>query len=143
MKDLISTHGASPAPKRLREMITKVVFAIAVQESRQALTGCLVEITPEELRLVGLDGFRLALQRLHDPFVLPEGKELVTAIVPGHVMNEMSRIMTDEEEMVTFHLDATHLMVVMGDTTLQTTLLAGNTSTTSRFFPPPGLPGSR
>lgn len=125
MKDLISTHGLHLPQKRLREMITKVVFAIAVQESRQALTGCLVEITPEELRLVGLDGFRLALQRLHDPFVLPEGKELVTAIVPGHVMNEMSRIMTDEEEMVTFHLDATHLMVVMGDTTLVTTLLAG------------------
>ncbi|NLV57849.1 MAG: DNA polymerase III subunit beta [Clostridiales bacterium] len=125
MKDLLSTHGLHLPQKRLKEMISKVVFAIAVQESRQALTGCLVEITSTELRLVGLDGFRLALQRLHDQFVLPEGKDMVTAIVPGHVMSEMSRIMSDEEEMVTFHLDGTHLMALIGNTTLVTTLLAG------------------
>ncbi len=125
MKNLIDTHAIHLPQKRLRDMISKVVFAIAVQESRQALTGCLMEITKDELRLVGLDGFRLALQRMHDQFVMPEGKDTVTAIVPGHVMNEMSRIMSDEEEMVTFHLDATHLMAIMGDTTLVTTLLAG------------------
>ncbi len=125
MKDLLSTHALHLPQKRLREMISKVVFAIAVQESRQALTGCLMEVTKEELRLVGLDGFRLALQRMHDNFVLPDGKDSVSAIIPGHVMGEMSRIMSDEEAMVTFHLDSTHLMAVMGDTTLITTLLAG------------------
>ncbi len=125
MRDLFSTHALHLPQKRLREMISKVVFAIAVQESRQALTGCLMEVTRDELRLVGLDGFRLALQRMHDTFVLPEGKDTVTAIIPGHVMSEMSRIMDDEEKMITFHLDNTHLMAVMGDTTLVTTLLAG------------------
>jgi len=125
MKDLIYSYEIELPQKRLRDMISKVVFAIAVQESRQALTGCLIEITKEELRLVGLDGFRLALQRLHGNFALPDGKEQISAIIPGHVMNEMSRIMTDEENMISFHLDNTHLMVVMNHTTLVTTLLAG------------------
>lgn len=125
MKDIINTHALHLPQKRLREMINRVVFAIAVQESRQALTGCLMEVTREELRLVGLDGFRLALQRLNDSFVLPDGKDSVSAIVPGHVMSEIGRILSDDDEMVTFHLDNTHLMAVMGKTTLVTSLLAG------------------
>ena len=106
-------------------MISKVTFAIALQESRQALTGCLMEVTGDELRLVGLDGFRLALQRMHDQFVLPDGVDKVTAIIPGRVMNEIAHIMEDDDGMATFHLDSTHLMAVMGDTTLVTSLLAG------------------
>ena len=124
--DLIHTHALHMPQKRLREMINRVVFAIAAQESRQTLTGCLMEVTREELRLVGLDGFRLALQRMHDQFILPDGVETVKAIIPGHVMGEMSRIMNDDEDsMVTFHMDGTHLMAVIGATTLITSLLAG------------------
>ena len=40
-------------------------------------------------------------------------------------MSEMSRIMTDEENIVSFHVDQTHLMAMIGSTTLITTLLAG------------------
>lgn len=125
MKDLINTHALHFPQKRLRDMISKVTFAIALQESRQALTGCLMEVTGDELRLVGLDGFRLALQRMHDRFVLPDGVDKVTAIIPGRVMNEIAHIMEDDDGMATFHLDSTHLMAVMGDTTLVTSLLAG------------------
>ena len=125
MKDLENAHNIELPQKRLREMISKVVFAIAVQESRQALTGCLMEVTKEELRLIGLDGFRLALQKMHEKFELPDDKEQMTAIIPGHVMSEMSRIMTDEENIVYFHVDQTHLMAMIGNTTLITTLLAG------------------
>ncbi len=125
MKDLTETFGLHLPQKRLREMINKTVFAIAQQESRPALTGCLMEVTKSEMRLVGLDGFRLALQRVHEDFVLPDGKEQISAIIPGHVMSEMARIMTDEDIDVTFHMDATHLMAVMGKTTLVTALLAG------------------
>jgi len=125
MKDILSTEGLHLPQKRLKEMISKVIFAIPVQESRQALTGCLMEVTKDELRLVGLDGFRLALQRTHGDFILPNGKESLSAIIPGHVMGEMSRIMTEEDNYITFHMDATHLMAIMGNTTLVTTLLAG------------------
>lgn len=126
MKDLIHTHGLHFPQRKLADMIGKVTFAIALQESRQALTGCLMEVTRDELRLVGLDGFRLAIQRYHDTFVLPEGKDVVKAIVPGRVMNEISHILADDgEAMATFHIDPTHMMVVMGATTLVTSLLAG------------------
>ncbi len=124
--DLINTHALHVPQKRLREMIGRVTFAIAVQESRQTLTGCLMEVTKTELRLVGLDGFRLALQKMHGDFILPDGVSILKAIIPGHVVGEMSRIMVDDPEaMLTFHMDGAHLMAVIGDTTLVTSLLAG------------------
>ena len=126
MKDIVNTHALHFSQKKLREMISRVTFAIALQESRQALTGCLMEITPDELRLVGLDGFRLAMQRYHDNFVLPDGVDKISAIVPGRVMNELAHIMDDDgEAMATFHFDRTHMMVVIGSTTVVTSLLAG------------------
>ena len=125
-QDIINTHALHVPQKRLKDMINRVVFAIAAQESRQTLTGCLMEVTKTELRLVGLDGFRLALQRMHGDFVLPTGETTVKAIIPGHVMGEMSRIMVDDANaMITFHMDGTHLMAIIGDTTLTTSLLAG------------------
>ena len=124
--DILHTHALHVPQKRLKDMINRVVFAIAVQESRQTLTGCLMEVTRDELRLVGLDGFRLALQRMHADFILPDGVTTMKAIIPGHVMGEMSRIMSDDPEgMTTFHMDGTHLMAIIGDTTLITSLLAG------------------
>lgn len=125
MKDLTNTFALHFHQKRLRDMISKVTFAIAMQESRQSLTGCLMEVTKDELRLVGLDGFRLALQRMHDNFILPDDKEKISAIIPGRVMGEIASIMDDHQEMITFHLDNTHMMVTSGETTLVTSLLAG------------------
>lgn len=125
MKDLTNTFALHFPQKRLRDMISKVTFAIAMQESRQSLTGCLMEVTRDELRLVGLDGFRLALQRMHDDFILPEGSDKISAIIPGRVMSEIAAVMDDHEEMITFHLDKTHMMATSGETTLVTSLLAG------------------
>ena len=69
--------------KKLKEMISHVVFAIATDESRQILTGSLLEVSRSEARLVALDGFRLSMQKLFQPFELPEGKDVVKAIIPG------------------------------------------------------------
>ncbi len=127
MKDLVNSHALHLPQKRLREMISKVTFAIAVQESRQALTGSLMEVTKDEMRIVALDGFRLALQRVHDNFVLPDGVDILKAIIPGRVMNELTHILADDDDsMATFHFDKTHMMAIIGDTTLVTSLLAGD-----------------
>lgn len=125
MKDLSGTFALHFPQGKLKDMISKVTFAIAVQESRQALTGCLMEVSRTELHLVGLDGFRLALQRYHGDFVLPDDKEEIKAIIPGRVMTELTHIMEDTDEMATFHLDNTHMMAVIGNTTVVTSLLAG------------------
>ncbi len=111
--------------KILKEMISRVVFSIATDESRQILTGCLLEVTPSEARLVALDGFRLAIQKVFQPFELPEGTELLKAIIPGRVLNELSKILADEDEFCTLLMDKSRMEATFGSTKLTTVLLAG------------------
>ena len=111
--------------KELREMISRVVFAIATDESRQILTGCLLEVTRNEARLVALDGFRLAIQKVYQPFDLPVGMVTLRAVIPGRVLNEMSKILADDDEFCTMKLERTRMQATFGETTLSTVLLAG------------------
>ncbi len=111
--------------KNLKEMIGKVTFAIATDESRQILTGCLLEVSSTEARLVGLDGFRLALQRIHGNFLMPQGKEVIDAIIPGRVLSELGKILPDEDKPALFTIDRTHLKIAFENTELTTVLLAG------------------
>ena len=83
--------------KEFREMISHVMFAMATDESRPILTGCLLEVSRSEARLVALDGFRLALRRLYQPFDLLEGIDYMKAIIPGKVITELSRILPEDD----------------------------------------------
>jgi len=111
--------------KQLREMISRVVFAIATDESRQILTGCLLEVTANEARMVALDGFRLAIQKVFQPFELPAGKDTLKAVIPGRVLNELSKILAEEDEFCTLLIDKTRMQASFGNTKLSTVLLAG------------------
>lgn len=111
--------------KKFKDMISRVVFAIATDESRQILTGCLLEVTSAEARLIALDGFRLALQKFHNAFELPQGGEMIQAVIPGKVLSELSKIMTDSEETIKLNLDKSRLMASFDKTQLSSVLLAG------------------
>jgi len=90
---------------KLKEMISHVVFAIATDESRPILTGCLLEVSRNEARMVALDGFRLAMQKAFQPFDLPEGKDMISAVIPGKVLTELSRILQDDDSYCQMRMD--------------------------------------
>ena len=121
---------------KLKEMISRVVFAIATDESRQILTGCLLEVSAQEARLVALDGFRLAMQTAAIPFELPEGVETLKAVIPGRVLNELSKILADEEEDCILTFDKTRMQASFGNTVLSTVLLAGEYIDYRKILPP-------
>lgn len=121
---------------KLREMISRVVFAIATDESRQILTGCLLEVNREEARMVALDGFRLAMQKVFQPFELPADQECLKAVIPGRVLNEMSKILLEEEEFCTLLIDKTRMQASFGNTRLSTVLLAGEYIDYRKILPP-------
>ncbi|MBQ8201631.1 MAG: DNA polymerase III subunit beta [Clostridia bacterium] len=122
--------------KQLREMIARVVFAIATDESRQILTGCLLEVCRDEARIVALDGFRLAIQKVFQPFELPADVETLKAVIPGRVLNELSKILADEDEYCTLLIDKTRMQASFGQTKLSTVLLAGEYIDYRRILPP-------
>ncbi len=115
----------------LRGMIQKTCFAIATDESRPLLTGCLLEIEENEIRLVALDGFRLALRKLnHSQEIQP-----MQAVIPGKVLGELAKVIPDEENDVSLNIGRTHLSADMGVTRVVTRLLEGEYTRYRRILP--------
>ena len=120
---------------KLRDMISHVVFSIATDESRQILTGCLLEVSRCEARLVALDGFRLAIQKVFQPFELPQGMETLKAIIPGKVMNELSRVLPDDDAFCTMTIDKNRMQASFGNIRFSTMLLSGEYIDYRRILP--------
>ena len=78
--------------EKIKEMIKKTLFAAAIDESRPILTGILFEIVDDSLKLVSLDGYRMAIAG-HD---MGESGESVTAVVPSSTLAEVGRIIQNE-----------------------------------------------
>ena len=76
-----------------REMIERTLYAVSQDEKRPAHTGELLEITPEQLTVVALDGFRLAIVDRK----VPANKE-IRIIVPGKTMTEVLRLLANDDE---------------------------------------------
>ncbi len=91
INDVSGDHHVALPCKRFRDAIGKVLFAVSTDESRKILTGILMEVYEKETLLVGLDGFRLALQRIQAENALPAGnaKGLISAVVPGKILGEV------------------------------------------------------
>ena len=50
---------------KLREMISGTIFSVSENMARPVQTGCLIEVEPNNVTMVAVDGFRLALRRFY------------------------------------------------------------------------------
>ena len=125
MPELQSGTDIRIPQNRLKDMISHVMFAMATDETRQILTGCLLEVSRTEARLVALDGFRLALQKVFQPFDLPNGMDMMKAIIPGKVITELSRILPDDEAFCSLLIEGGRMQASFGNIRLTTVLLSG------------------
>lgn len=106
----------------LKDMITHILPAIAVENPRIILTGGVLDVTPEGITVVSLDGFRLALKRYsHNTGISGN----VRAIIPRKTLLEMSRILPSSDDPVTIHLGQDAIRADIGSTTITSTLLSG------------------
>ena len=121
--------------KKLKDMISHVSFAIATDESRQILTGSLLEVSRGEARLIALDGFRLAMQKLFQPFELPENVDVVKAVIPGKVLNELAKVLPDDDAFCSMLIDRTRMQCSFGNIRLSCSLLAGEYVDYRRILP--------
>ena len=111
--------------RQLRDAISRIMFAVSTDETRRILTGCLIEVFPEETRFVGLDGFRLALQRIQAENRLPEGRQSVSAVVPGRILGEFARMLGESDEPAHVVCGKNRFILSFDDTTCYTSLLTG------------------
>ena len=77
----------------LRDAIKQTIFATSKDETRAILTGVLVVFQGDSLRLVATDTHRLAVRDCP----VKEGSGSASAIVPSRAMNELLRILGNDE----------------------------------------------
>lgn len=111
----------SISQKIFRDMVQRTSFAIATDETRIILTGCLLETEGNDLYLVALDGFQLALRKHACENELPK----LSAVVPGKVLGELAKILDDSDEAVELRFGKSHLLADVGKTRVVARLLEG------------------
>lgn len=78
----------------LKEVIKDTIFSTAANDSNKMMTGELFDVNGDNLRVVALDGHRIAIKntRLRDIY------GSFKAIIPGKTLTEISRILTGEAD---------------------------------------------
>ena len=106
----------------LREVIKNTLFAVSNNESRPVLTGSKFEISKSNMRVVSIDGSRLALRNL----IIPETDfEDLSFVVPGRVLNELLKILKDDETIVEINIKNNSVMFNFENFTIIARLLEG------------------
>lgn len=103
-------------------MISGTIFSVSENQARPIQTGCKFEISPEDITVVAVDGFRLALRR--EKIDNPEGRSL-SFVCPSPALRELEKILEDTDENASFTLGTRHIMFQVGNATLVCRLLEG------------------
>lgn len=106
----------------LKKMIAQTNFAVSDNEARPIHTGALFETENGDLTVVAVDGFRLALRR--EPLENDNVPSL-SFVVPGTALDELAKVISDGDEMVSIVLGAKYIMFTIGDTMLVSRRLEG------------------
>jgi DNA polymerase-3 subunit beta len=96
------------AQSGLRDALSRTHFAMAQQDVRYYLNGMLLELKDRSLNLVATDGHRLALCELA---VSSENKESQSIIVPRKAVQELLRLLADDETPAEIRLGGNFIQV--------------------------------
>lgn len=106
--------------KELKDIINKVLFNVATDEARPSLRGVCLNVKEEEVEAVASDGYRLALAK-----AIIQNKGFIGKIVlPAKSMNELSRLIEDEEETMCVYVESNYMMVDLFHTKIITRLIS-------------------
>ncbi len=120
---------------QLKHLFDKTQFAMAQQDVRYYLNGLLLEFTQEKIRAVATDGHRLALC---DEKAAVGCSETQQIIVPRKAVLELSRLLSNSDNPVTFQLGNNHIRLITEEMTFITKLIDGRFPDYQRVVPQAG-----
>tara|TARA_B100001142_G_scaffold45635_1_gene41918 strand:+ start:1619 stop:2713 length:1095 start_codon:yes stop_codon:yes gene_type:complete len=115
----------------LASLLNKTQFAMAQQDVRFYLNGLLLEISPENLNVVGTDGHRLAKTNL---VIDKKGITEQSCIVPRKAIQELTRSLSDSKECKVSLVD-NQASFAFSSITLVTKLIDGTFPDYNRVIP--------
>lgn len=116
----------------IKKMIRQTIFAVSTQESRPLLTGINIKVNGDILECIATDSYRLAKKtiKLNSAY-----KDSVDIVIPGRNINELDKIINDENKFVEIHVFENKIMFKYENIIFQSNLLNGNYPNTANFIP--------
>lgn len=106
--------------KEFKGIVEKTSFACSLDDSRPILKGCLFEMKNGELTVVALDGFRMSVVKKE-----LESSGNFSVVIPSRTLQEIVRILENDEENMKVILNNNTLFIEIGNVTLISRLIEG------------------
>ncbi len=126
---LVSDKSFTISQGKLKTMLSKVMYAMALNDQRTVLNGCYFVVKPDSLMLVACDGYKLAKCSLATEIINSgiEGTEVdFSFIMPVKTVNELFRMLdSDEDEMLKIYVTRKNMVFLFGEVTFFSRLVDG------------------
>ena len=129
--DLVSDRSLIAGQAVIKKMLSQISFAMGVNDQRNVLNGAYMKIDDESLMLVACDSFKLAKCRVKTELTNKNtnGNDHLefSFIIPVKTVNELSRLLSDDEEAVTqVYITRKHIVFIIGEITFFSRLVDGD-----------------
>ncbi len=115
------SKGIEIPAEALREVIARTAFAITAEDARYYLAGALLVFDKDGVAMIATDGHRLAYVHRKADIKGAEGQKV---LVPRKAINELSRLL-EQEELAIFQQVESHLVFQAGGRTLASKTIEG------------------
>ena len=119
--DIKKENALKISQKIIREMIRQTLFAVSIDENRYILRGSLFECKDNNLTIVSVDGFRLALRK----FDLEGDIKEFSVVIPGKTLNEILKILEPVDDEISIYSSSNQIMFDIGRCKIVSRLLEG------------------
>ena len=108
--------------KLIKNMVKQTIFSVAdANESKPVYKGIKFEIESRKMRLIAVDGFRLAMRTEAIDY---DGEE-VSFIVPSKTLSEVVRLIGEDGGTISFGVGKRHIVIEVDGYTIVSRLLEG------------------
>lgn len=106
----------------LKEIVRQTIFSTAPNDNNKLMTGELIDISGDTLKIVALDGHRIAIRKIQ----LKESYGDKKVVVPGKTLSEISKILSGEmDDLVNIFFTKNHIVFEFDDTVVVSRLIEG------------------
>lgn len=117
-------NGVSFHKETFKDLIRRTQFAAHPDESRGVISGILIEMSKEYLKMVSIDGYRMAINK-----ELTHIDTEKSIVISARIMGELSRIISDsqdETDIIKLNIGDNNLSALIGNNEVNLRIMDGN-----------------
>ena len=119
---------------QLKELVGQTIFAVGTSEAKLILTGCYLEASENNVSMVAVDGFRLALKKIKCDENVISG-DTAAMVIPSKTLNELTKIIEDTDDKIKIIYSEKNIRFEFNNVTFVSRLLEGDYIDYKRIIP--------